>query len=551
MEQKKILQETNVFINFFKNRIWLYYLIQAVLFGAAITCTVLMPAAYIDWIMPKVFPMLATLILSFFALGFMLGDTKRSLRDALIEGGVFGFVFGGMYMYLHAFLTLLFDVDIYYVMTIVECALMIALLIGNVLLAVRSAKDVFRFQGKGQEIVAVVTLSVMLACMVIPFCADYFKTALHAYEFSAEPSVFVGSDTYSVIFATNAPGTASLVVEKDGKTQTFTIEKNGVELYDKKVHRIDVPKTTLDNATYYVRSTQTNSGTGHFYNMGKTIESKRYKFKPYSGTGDVSFMTISDNQGTIEPTVKAVKEAAKNNEYDFVFMLGDHAELYNDLDKDVIASFLQVAAVASQGEKPVYYTLGNHEYRGMLLSDVWDLIPTPSANGEMYYTFTMGDAYFTVLNYGVDHDDDYQRKYDGIAHCNEYKDKEYTWLQNVMAEKPYEGYTYNICISHIALMVEQNDNKDVDDFEMIFEHECSECKKIHSYKYKEFADLLDNNGVQYVISGHTHKKPKLLSVDGYNFKTLNTGSHYNNKTAFRNTIVTLKDGEFSYKVYGE
>ena len=167
MEQKKILQETNVFINFFKNRIWLYYLIQAVLFGAAITCTVLMPAAYIDWIMPKVFPMLATLILSFFALGFMLGDTKRSLRDALIEGGVFGFVFGGMYMYLHAFLTLLFDVDIYYVMTIVECALMIALLIGNVLLAVRSAKDVFRFQGKGQEIVAVVTLSVMLACMVI------------------------------------------------------------------------------------------------------------------------------------------------------------------------------------------------------------------------------------------------------------------------------------------------------------------------------------------------------------------------------------------------
>ena len=283
--------------------------------------------------------------------------------------------------------------------------------------------------------------------------------------------------------------------------------------------------------------------------MGKTIESKRYSFKPYQGSGDVSFITVSDNQGTIEPTVKALKKASKDYDYDFVFMLGDHAELYNDLDKDVVASFLQVAAVASKGERPIYYTLGNHEYRGMLLSDVWDLIPTPSDTGDAYYTFTVGDAFFTVMNFGIDHDDDYQRKYDGIAHCNEYKDKEYAWLENVMATKPYEGYKYNIAISHIALMVEKDNNKDSDEFEMIFEHECTECKKIHSYKYKEFADLLNANGVQYVISGHTHKKPKLLEVEGYEFKTLNTGSHFAGKTRFRNTVVTLSNGEFSYEVY--
>ncbi len=161
-------------------------------------------------------------------------------------------------------------------------------------------------------------------------------------------------------------------------------------LYDRQIHRIDLPKTALDGAEYYVSSRQTVDGSDKVWRMGQEIRSDRYRFRTNAGDGDLSFLCVSDNQGAMRATQKAVRNAAETYDYDFVMMLGDHAEGYNDIETDIVEPLLKVAALASGSVLPVYYTLGNHEYRGMLAPYLWELIPTGSETGEAYYTFTMG-----------------------------------------------------------------------------------------------------------------------------------------------------------------
>ena len=386
---------------------------------------------------------------------------------------------------------------------------------------------------------------------VLPSCSEFFKDYFRKYTFLTEPSVFVNDTGYSIIFATSMEGTGVVTVVKDGVETVYREEKNGVEKFDSMVHRVDVPKEALDNADYYLSSQKSFDVAAYKYNMGKTITSDKYSFKPYSGDGDVSFMTISDNQGTPEPTWKAVSKAYDKYDYDFVFMLGDHAEAYNDVEKDVVNSLLKVSGLASRGEKPIYYTLGNHEYRGMIASWVMDLIPTPSNSGEFYYTFAVGDAFFTVLNYGVDHDDDYTAKYTGIVHNNDYRDKEYDWYVSAMSTKPYEAYRYNAIISHIPAIVEygKNEGKRSGQIVPAYDFICKECNKTHDYKWREFIDGFNANNVGCVISGHTHLDPADYRVDGCDFMQINTGSYYAGKTQFKNVIVSFKDGEYKYIVY--
>jgi len=392
-----------------------------------------------------------------------------------------------------------------------------------------------------------VMILVTVGLVVVPFARDFARTYLRSYAFLAEPSVYVnGSDGYSVLFATTGAGTGTVTVTKEGVTTVYNEEDEGTILYERQIHRIDLKRSELDGATYFVSSRQTTDGTDKTFKMGKEIRGKEYTFRPAAAGADVNFLVVSDNQGATAASQVAVSEAYEKygDKCDFVLMLGDHAESYNDIENDIIEPLLKVSALASGSVMPVYYTLGNHEYRGMVAPYLWSLIPTGSETGEQYYTFTLKDAFFTVLNFANDHDDDFYR-YAGLANYNAYKDREYEWYTAAMAGKPYEGYTYNLVISHIAMICE--------DSLPAYQHVCEDCGVVHDYKFREFAEKFAECGVQYVVSGHSHVPPEAFTskTDHYDFANLHAGSNYNNKTGFRNCIVTLSGGNVSYEVYGE
>lgn len=517
-------------LKFFKKFPVFYYLAELLILASCVTFSLLMPKEYIYWNLVGVGGYTVGLFVSFALTGFWVAGTKkRGIAVVLIESFVFGAVGAGLPYVMHGVFNRLLLHDIYMVLNACCIVQFLVLAAANILIVLRSAES-FSFKKTLREVLAGAVICVMLCLSVLPFSGDYFRYYFRSYSFLSEPSVFVGANnTYSVMFATSAPGTGVLTLSFDGQEKEYTEAAGGMLSYNSQIHRIDVPKEELEKGTYTLTSRQTMDSTGTVYRMGKTIKSKNYRFRPYQGNGDVSFLCVSDNQGTAEPTKKAVQKAAEKFDYDFVMLLGDNSEAFNEVEEDFINSLLVVAGLASKGEKPVYYTVGNHEYRGGMSGDLFKLMPTPSDTGDFYYSFTVGNAYFTVLNFTNEDPDDDER-YGGLARFNEYKEKEYAWLQAEMENKHPETYKYNVMISHIPVINE-------------FGKEASE------YMCKEIIDLLEAHNVGYVVSGHSHIEPKEMALSSRPFKNLHAGSYYNVKKAFRNSIVHLKDGQYSYEIY--
>ena len=532
------------FISLFKKFPWLYFVAQAVALALSVTFVFLMPDAYVYFDIGKVSGYVVGLLVSYGYVGFLLADLAgRKPKGIVLETVLYGVVGAATFPAGHLFLAVLAKVGMMSVMRIAEILLLAFLGVSHAIVFVKATKEAFPLKEKARGVIAIVLVCVSIGLTVTPLAVPFCKRYLRSYAFLTEPSVFLREDGYAVLFATTAVGTGSVIVKKDGVETEYFEEEQGVRLYNKQVHRIDLPKEALEGGTYSISSMQTLNSEDHCLRSGKKIRSKEYTFHPYNGNGDVSFLVVSDNQGTPGPTQKAVTQARKEKTYDFVLMLGDHSEMFNDVEKDVVNSYLKISGIASGGELPVVATLGNHEYRGMIAPELWDLIPTPGRDDEFYYTFTMGDAFFTAFCFGTDHDDDYTEKYGGMVDFNSYKDKEYEWAQQVLNEKPYETYRYNIALCHIPLIFGNN--------ETAYENVCSECKKKHDYKFKEFCDLAEAMGVQYVVSGHTHSVPRECTSDKYSYTNLQTGSYYANRVHFRNSIVHLKDGKVTFEVYSD
>ncbi len=398
---------------------------------------------------------------------------------------------------------------------------------------------------KYSKVANAVIVSVMILAMTFftmyPTLYSTFGKSIASFSLKSEPCVFVGDDCYVVIFATSQDGTGEVLVEKDGQEYRYYDQINGVQRFVGQFHRVEIPKDILNGGSYTISSRQTLDTTSYGIPLGKTVTGKTYTFHDYSGTGDVSFLCVSDVQGPYEKAQQATKEAAKTHSYDFVLMLGDSSSQYNSYEKDFIEPILKVAASASRSEIPCYYVIGNHENKGTYAKYLNDLIPTPSKDNQLYYTFTVGDAFFTALNFGDDHNDEMAR-YNGINHFNAYKDAEYTWLtEEVMQAKEYESYTYNIVLSHIPVLMGQE--------LYTYDYVCSECNQKHDYKWREFTQAYLDMGVDYVVSGHTHSEPREVSVEGCPFKNLQVGSKYNGGQSYRNSIVTLRGGQITYEVY--
>ena len=379
-------------IDRFKKFPVLYFAVALTALAAVYVCAFFMPAAYQDFIPAKFAPMMVVTAICFAYFAVLIGDARgRKIKFIVVESVIFAVIGGALFPLFQVVFNILFKINFNLTMILAQATELVFISVLAVYLFILAA-DYFELKDKLKKGISIVLLIATFTVCALPACKALFSDYLRKYEFLTEPSVFVNSNGYSIIFATSTPGTGVVTIIKDGVETVYREESNGVEICDSMVHRVDVPKDALDNAEYYLTSKKTLDSAAHTYTMGKTISTGKYSFKPCPTVGDVTFLTLSDNQGTPEATQKAVNNAYNTYDYDFVFMLGDHSETYNDMEKDVVNSFLKVSGLASRGEKPVYFTMGNHEYRGVLASWLWGYIPTPSVTGEQYYTFTAGDA---------------------------------------------------------------------------------------------------------------------------------------------------------------
>ena len=257
--------------------------------------------------------------------------------------------------------------------------------------------------------------------------------------FTYEPVVYAVEDTYQIVFSTNHSATAWVEI---GGEKYYDLFAGSMKSEDT-VHKITVPQQKLDAAKSYSIHAEKMIYRGPFGGFkGKQI-SKRYDFRPVNGDDGLVYYTATDVHHAAEGVINAAM-AVQN--LDFLVVLGDSVGMV-EYEKDVQYTNL-IAHAITGGEMPVVYARGNHEIKGQYAEALHKYVG--SKNGSFYYWFTLSDVFGITLDLGEDHDAGWWEYY-GTDQFTLYHNEQTSFLQELVEEKPYEGYKYTLVACHIPI----------------------------------------------------------------------------------------------------
>ncbi len=258
-------------------------------------------------------------------------------------------------------------------------------------------------------------------------------------RFTYEPVVYAVEDTYQIVFSTNHSATAWVEI---GGEKYYDLFAGSMKSEDT-VHKITVPQEKLDEAKGYSIHAEKMIYRGPFGGFkGKEI-SKSYNFRPVDSSDGLVYYTITDAHHAL----KGVSDAAKSVDgLDFLVILGDSVGMV-EYEKDVQFSNL-IAHDVTKGEIPVVYARGNHEIKGDYAEQLYKYVG--SKNESFYYWFTLSDVFGITLDLGEDHDEGWWEYY-GTDKFALYYNEQTEFLKQLVAEKPYEGYSYTLVACHIPI----------------------------------------------------------------------------------------------------
>ena len=290
---------------------------------------------------------------------------------------------------------------------------------------------------KKSKLSAIVKCAVVAIVIVVAVFHGYGVT-LGSY-FTYEPVVYAVEDDYQIVFSTNHSATAWVEIDGEKYYDLFA----GSMKSEDTVHKITVPQEKLDAAGGYSIHAEKMIYRGPFGGFkGKEI-SKSYSFRPVNSSDGLVYYTITDAHHAREGAALA---ALSVEGLDFLVVLGDsvglteyesNAQLTNAIAHDV-----------TKGEIPVVYARGNHEVKGAYAEELHKYVG--SKNGSFYYWFTLSDVFGITLDLGEDHDPGWWEYYE-TDQFTSYRDEQTRFLEELVAEKPYENYNYTLVACHIPI----------------------------------------------------------------------------------------------------
>ena len=284
-----------------------------------------------------------------------------------------------------------------------------------------------------------VAIRSVIVSLVILICVFYGYGVSIGSRFTYEPVVYAVEDTYQIVFSTN--DSAIAWVEIDGE-RYYDLFAGSMKSEDN-VHKIVVPQEKLDAAGGYSIHAQKMIYRGPFGGFkGKEIENS-YSFRPVNSSDGLVYYTITDAHHAQKGAVAA---ATSVENLDFLVLLGDSVGMV-EYEDDVQFSNL-IAHNVTKGEIPVVYARGNHEIKGYYAEELHKYVG--SKNESFYYWFTLSDVFGITLDLGEDHDDGWWEYY-GTDKFEIYHREQTAFLENLVATKPYENYSYTLVACHIPI----------------------------------------------------------------------------------------------------
>jgi len=261
------------------------------------------------------------------------------------------------------------------------------------------------------------TALTLIAVLLIGLNSYY---PLSPYRITSDPMVIDNGNEYSVVFSTSDCGTGYIEYSFEGKDYNVFDQTGGRLNTERKIHSVKVPYEHLKGNTYTVSSTRVIDEFSYGSRLGKTVTSNEYTFSVNEAENQ-SWLVISDWHTLLDKAYKAVANAG---EYDGVILLGD-ATPGVDFENEVVKNIIKFGGEISKGAVPVLYVRGNHETRGAYAND----LAIALGLDEFYYTTSIGDYSFVILDSGEDKDDSHS-EYGGMTDYNTYRASMIEWLKN-------------------------------------------------------------------------------------------------------------------------
>ena len=299
--------------------------------------------------------------------------------------------------------------------------------------------------------------------------------------FATTPIVYAVEKDYQIM----VPVTRETLMWVEVGGNCYYDDVNGILRSNCTTHKMTVPMEVLDVAGEYKVCYRIVNERKPYYSDVSDMFEFSSRFYPVKEDG-ARFYHIADAHNQVEAPVAAAKAFG---DIDFLILNGDLPDHSGDTKN--FTAIHRIAAEITDGEKPVVFSRGNHDMRGIYAENLSE--HTPTANGRSYYTFRLGSIWGMVLDCGEDKYD-YHIEYAHTICCEDFRKREMSFIKNVIvnSRKEYEaeGVKKKLIIMHDPFTEYEPRKISADDYET----------------YKEWAKLLR----EYVkpdamICGHVHQ----------------------------------------------
>lgn len=158
---------------------------------------------------------------------------------------------------------------------------------------------------------------------------------------------------------------------------------------------------------------------------------------------EVNFAVVNDIHENDSTFRELFKDGA--DDFNFVFFNGDMTSTI-DNGEDIMKYYMNSASELFATRTPIYFSRGNHEYRGNDADKIADYYDFPT--GKTYYTFQYGKYFFIVLDGGEDKPDSDIRNL-GIMVTEPYVQEEAEWLKGIIASDDFKNAEVRIVFCHM------------------------------------------------------------------------------------------------------
>lgn len=299
--------------------------------------------------------------------------------------------------------------------------------------------------------------------------------------FDCYPSVYAVSDRY--IITVPVKNETVMWVRVGGKE--FFDDSNGILRSSSLTHKMEVPASLLNEVKEYTVCWRVvNERKPYFSDLSDVFEYTS-EFIPVSGD-TINMYHIADAHNRVDGPVAAA--GYFGDDLDVLILNGD---IPNHSGKiKYFSSIHKIAGLVTHGKKPVIFSRGNHDTRGIFAEKIVDY--TPTDNGKSYFTVRLGNIWAVVLDCAEDKRDG-NEEYGHTICCHNFRERETEFLRELVKHGDTEfnapGVEHRLCIVH-------NPFSQTFGFPFDIEEEI----------YTEWCSLLrEFVKPELMICGHTHK----------------------------------------------